>query len=187
MYADGPLFQMPNYEFCGIFTESQVSLIRTHWTSDNESSDIQAANDRFERVAIDLKQLPADLLKTDEDIVQATLHNRRLVARTTLTDPTTGVNAVLEYPVKTMNVTQNPERFQVDTGPIIVPLFDSEETDPIARFAIAHVVYWTSDKAEFVLRKPHVVGERDGQPVEVTDYTEVSIVSAAHGIWGESF
>lgn len=185
MYADGPLFHMPNYEFCGIFTESQASLIRTHWTSDRESPDIQPASERFERVAIDLKSLDAQLLETNHDIVEATLLNRRLVARTTLTDPVTGANAVLEYPIKTMNVTREPERFQVDTGPLIVPPFGASDADPIARFAFAHIVYWTFDKAEFVLRKPHVIGQQDGQPVEVTDYTEISIMSAANEIWGE--
>ncbi len=185
MYADGPLFQMPNYEFCGIFTESQVSLIRTHWTSDRESADIHPVTDRFERVAIDLEPMNARRLTTEQEIVEATLQNRRLVARTRLTDEASGLSALLEYPIKTMNVTMNPDHFQVDTGPLIVPLFDSTEPEPIARFAIAHVVYWTFDRAEFVLRKPHVVGEKDGQPVEITDYTEIRIASASHEIYGE--
>jgi hypothetical protein len=185
MYADGSLFQMPNYEFCGIFTESQVSLIRTHWTSDREQPDIHGVTDRFDRVAIDLVEMDAELLASESDIVAATLANRRLVARTTLRDEETGASASLAYPIKTMNVTQNPDRFQVDTGPLIVPLFESDAAEPIARFAIAHVVYWTFDTAEFVLRRPQTVGERDGQPVEVTDYTEIRITSASHEIWGE--
>jgi len=185
MYADGPLFQMPNYEFCGIFTETQVSLIRTHWTSDRESADINGVTDRFERVAIDLEPMNARRLDSQTEIVEATLQNRRLVARTTLVDDETGLSAQLEYPIKTMNVTMNPDHFQVDTGPLIVPIFDSTESEPIARFAVAHVVYWTFDRAEFVLRKPHVVGERDGQPVEVTDYTEILITAASHEIFGE--
>lgn len=185
MYADGPLFQMPNYEFCGIFTASQVSLIRTHWTSDRESDDIQAITDRFDRVAIDLTPANAAPLGSESDIVSATLANRRLVARTTLRDEASGISAQLEYPIKTMNVTRNPDHFQVDTGPVIVPLFDAVAASPIARFAIAHVVYWTFDQAEFVLRVPHVVGEKDGQPVEVTDYSEIRVIAAKNEIWGD--
>ena len=52
-------------------------------------------------------------------------------------------------------------------------------------FAMAHIVYWTFDRTEFVLRKPHVVGERDGQPVEVTDYSETVMMTASHEVWGE--
>lgn len=179
MYLDGQLFQMPNYEFCGIFTGDRVSLIRTHWTSENERSDIQAIADRFERVAIDRTDLTAELLPNADAIVAATLSNRLLVARTTLHDEGTGASAVLEYPIKTMNVTRDPQRFQVDTGPIIVPLFDST-AEPIGRFAIAHAVYWQEDRVEFVLRKPHAVGG-----ALVTDYSELSFHAASHEVWAE--
>ncbi|MGH2550622.1 MAG: hypothetical protein ACRDHN_14605 [Thermomicrobiales bacterium] len=184
MYEDGQLFQMPNYEFCGIFTEDRVSLIRTHWTSDRENNDIQAIADRFEQVAIDGTEMKAELLPDVESIVSATLANRLLVARTMVRDEATGTTAMLEYPIKTMNVTRDPYRFQVDTGPIIVPLFDST-AEPLGRFAIAHTVYWQDDRVEFVLRKPHVVGSNGDAPVEVTDYTELSFSAATHEIWAE--
>lgn len=184
MYVEGgPLFQIPNYEFCGVFTADQVSLIRTHWTTDREQSDIQVIANRFDRVAIDLTPLAAAFLPTDPEIVATTLANRPLVAKTTIHDEATGATARLEYPIKTMNVARDPDRFQVDTGPLIVPRFDGDGP-PIGRFDIAHVVYWTRDKAEFVLRRPHQVGERDGAPIEVTDYTAISIVEAENEIWG---
>lgn len=178
MYLDGQLFQMPNYEFCGIFTADRVSLIRTHWTSDREKVDINAISDRFERVAIDPTELVAELLPDVDAIVAATLANRLLVARTELHDAATGATALLEYPIKTMNVTRDPARFQVDTGPIIVPLFDSM-AEPIARFAIAHAVYWQDDRVEFVLREPHEVAAG----VSVTDYTRLVFSAAKHEIW----
>lgn len=186
MYVpDEPLFQMPNYEFCGIFTADQCSILRTHWTSDRESLDVHRSTERFDRVAIDLKPLVAERFENDTAIVDATLANRTLVARTTLRDKATGTVAQLEYPVKTMNVAHDPDRFQVDTGPLIVPRFDLDGVDPIVRFDVAHVVYFTSDYAEFVLRRPHVVGERGGEPVRVTDYSEIRIESAENEIWGE--
>jgi hypothetical protein len=180
MYGDGQLFQMPNYEFCGIFTADRVSLIRTHWTSDRESVDIHAISDRFDRVAIDRTELDAELLPDVEAVVEATLANRVLVARTKLLDKSSGATALLEYSIKTMNVTRDPVRFQVDTGPIIVPLFDSN-AEPIGRFAIAHTVYWQPDRVEFILRRPHEVAPG----VAVTDYTELSFSDATHEIWAE--
>lgn len=185
MYLDGPLFQMPNYEFCGIFTEDEVVLLRTHWTSDAEAPEYARATDRFDRVVIDRATMEAEPLATEEDIVAATLANRRLVARTTIRDAGSGTTAVLEYPIKTMNVTTEPSRFQVDTGPLIVPDLTSTEVPHILRFAMAHTVYCTFDRAEFILRRPHVVGERDGQPVSVTDYSEVVFTSAEHQLWAE--
>ncbi len=186
MYLDGQLFQMPNYEFCGIFTDDDLVLLRTHWTSDQESPEIARATDRFDQVAIDRVDMHAERLFTTEDIVDATLANRRLVARTRLTDPGSGSTAVLEYPIKTMNVTTSPLQFQVDTGPIIVPRFDAAEQPPIGRFDIAHIVYCAEDRAEFILRRPHDVGQRDGRPVQVTDYSELRFETADNEIWGEA-
>ena len=186
MYVPGePLFHMPNYEFSGVFTRSHCSILRTHWTSDRESLDVNLNAERFDHVNFDFRELNAERLTGDSEIMAATLANRRLVARSTLRDADSGTTAILEYPIKTMNVTRNPDRFQVDTGPLIVPRFDMESSDPIARFDVAHVVYFTSDYAEFVLRRPHAVGERNGEDVRVTDYTEIRITSAENEIWGE--
>lgn len=185
MYRDGQLFQLPNYEFSGIFTEEESLILRTHWTSDEEHPEYARVTDRFERVAIDRLPLRAESLQSVDEVVAATLANRALVAQTTLHDDSTGATAVLEYPIKTMNVTREPQQLQVDTGPVIVPLFDSTSEHPIERFAVAHIVYCDLNRAEFILRTPHVVGECEGQPVRVTDYSEICFSSAAHTIWGE--
>jgi len=137
MYVpDEPLFHMPNYEFCGIFTSDQCSILRTHWTSDRESLDVHESTERFDNVNIDLVQLVAERFENDTAIVDATLANRPLVARTTLRDEATGTVAHLEYPVKTMNVGRDPDRFQVDTGPLIVPRFDMGDAPAITRFDV---------------------------------------------------
>jgi hypothetical protein len=186
MYVpDAPLFQMPNYEFSGIFTADKCSILRTHWTSDRESLDVYTSTDRFHHVNIDLTPMMAERFENDTAAVDATLANRRLVARTILRDEATGTIATLEYPIKTMNVRQNPDNYQVDTGPLIIPRFDLLDQEPIIRFDVAHVVYWTSDYAEFVLRRPHTVGEKDGVAVQVTDYSEIRIEAAENEIWGE--
>jgi len=183
MYRDGQLFQMPNYEFCGIFTGTEVVLHRTHWTSEAEHPEHARIEDRFDRVAIDTRPLSATRLASVAEIVEATLANRQIVARTTIRVGGSDQRAVLEYPIKTMNVTTDPAQFQVDTGPVIVPVLDTPNAPPILRFAMAHIVYCTFDRAEFILRVPHEVGERNGQPVCVTDYSEIRFSAADHELW----
>lgn len=185
MYREGQLFQLPNYEFSGIFTEDDLLLLRTHWTSDQDHHEYARTEERFERVAIDRTPMRAERLETEAAIVQATLANRRLVARTTLPNQDSGQAAVLEYPIKTMNVVADPPRYQVDTGPLLVPLFQSVAEEPIRRLAVAHIVYCLPDRAEFILRVPHPVGESDAGPVNVTDYSELHFSAAQHEIWGE--
>jgi hypothetical protein len=174
MYLDSQLFQMPNYEFCGVFTDDQLMLIRTSWTSDRDNREVAFATQRFGKVELSIKHLTSpETLADAQAAVDATLANRTLVARTTVRDDASGRIAVLEYPIKTMNVTVSPPRFQVDTGPLLVPNFASEAQQAIERLDIAHVVYHQTTQAEFVLRRPHQVGERDGQAVSVTDYSEI--------------
>jgi hypothetical protein len=185
MYLDGQLFQMPNYEFCGIFALNELVLLRTHWTSDREAPEYAKPEDRFERIAIDLSRTPFEALDSDADVVQATLDNRRLVARTELTDETTGARAIIDYPIKTMNVRREPMSFQVDTGPILVPRWDAGELTAPLRFDVAHAVYWQRSRAEFILRRPHTVGEGSDGPIQVTDYSELRFDAATNSILGE--
>lgn len=185
MYEDGQLFLMPNYEFGGIFAADELVLLRTHWTSDREAPEYALPHERFDRIAIDLEPMTYELLATDEDVVQATLANRRFVARTTLTDEASGSCAVIDYPIRTMNVRTEPMGFQVDTGPILVPRWDTGHMPAPLRFDVAHVVYWKRDRVEFVLRRPHSVGEGSRGPIMVTDYCELRFDSAINEILAE--
>jgi hypothetical protein len=184
MYQPDRLFQVPNYEFCGVFTHDQIMIVRTHWTSDRDNREVAPATDRFAKIDLAIKHLPdATLLSDDKTAVEATLANRPLVARTELRDETSGRRALLEYPIKTMNVVINPPKMQVDTGPILVPDFTSTAPHPIERLDIAHIVYHLYDRAEFVLRRPHQVGDQNGNPVHVTDYTEILVLPAKHELY----
>ena len=186
MYEEGQLFQMPNYEFCGIFAATELVLLRTHWTSEREEPEHAYSHERFERVSIDLTPMPAASLVTDREVVEATLANRRLAARTELIDPMSGAKAVIDYPVKTMNVRRDPANFQVDTGPILVPRWDAADKPAPLRFDIAHIVYWQRDRAELVLRRPLTIGEESAGLIQTTDYSELRFENAVNSILGEA-
>ena len=57
-------------------------------------------------------------------------------------------------PVKAPRIPRDPPQFQVDTGPLIVPDFDSTADRQIERFDMGYVVYQEFDQAEFILRRP---------------------------------
>jgi hypothetical protein len=179
MYGDGALFQMPNYEFCGIFADDEeLMLVRTAWVSERDNREPARKRERFDDVTLDIVTLPSQQLADDAAIVAATLANRPLVARTEIQTEGGARRAVLEYPVKTMNVLREPPRFQVDTGPLILP--DLASTGPaIESFDLAHVVYCLLDRAEFVLRRPNPVGPTG---TLVTDYSLIQIMPAANSI-----
>jgi hypothetical protein len=184
MYLDTSLLQMPNYEFCGIFTTTECLIIRTHWRSDRDNREYGRNNVRFAEVRIDIRTAPARELATAGEVVAATLDNAPLVVRTALESPQGEVSAVLEYPVKTMNVLPPETRFQVDTGPILLPDFGSRAARPIERFDLAYAVYHEFAKAEFILRRPvSLAGAGDNPAGAVTDYSVVTETAARHTLF----
>jgi hypothetical protein len=182
MYRDKRLFQMPNYDFRGIWTETEYRIIRTGWTTDRDGPESGDSAGRFAWTSLEVRtRADVDLLESsDTEVVEATLAGRQLVAVTLLDDKESGIRATIEYPVKTMNVAREPDRFQVDTGPLILPDFASSADRGVDRLDLAHVVYWKRDRAEFVVRKPVPVAE--GSDVTVTDYSEIRVLGATNQI-----
>ncbi len=187
-HSDDKLIVMPNYDFRGIFGEKEHIIIRTHWVTEPDYLDDPGLNttggrtfnqaaknqERWGDVRLDIERFAdSTMLETNEQIVDETLANKPLVGRTEIRDDASGTRAVMEYPIKTMNVLRKPLRYQVDTGPIIVHDFGSTDEMQVERFDIAHVVYNRPDKGEFILRKPKEIIE-GGKPLySVTDYSVV--------------
>ena len=178
-HADGDLIQMPNYEFCGIWGKEDRYIIRTHWTSDR---------DRYQYVdkadTLDIRHFSSTRQLTDNaSIFEATMKSSEpLVSRTTLRDDLNGITAVLEYPVKTMNVKEVPVRYQVDTGPLILPNFNIAAARPIESFEVAHVVYNKFDEAQFIVRKPVPIMDGDVPLYSTTDYSEIRVMPAKNEV-----
>lgn len=176
MYLDAPLFQLPNYEFCGIWSADEFLIMRTAWVSTRDNRQYGLGRERWRDIHLDIRTFAhTERLTDDAAIVQATLANRALNARTELYHAATGRRAFLEYPVKTMNITLEPPRFQVDTGPLLLPDFTATAVHLIEAFEMAHVVYHGFDKAEFILRKPT-------PDSNATDYAVVQIGAARNEI-----
>lgn len=171
MYLERELFKIPSYEFCGVFSKSDHLIIRTHARAGDNNPWAGANQERFAEVRIDVALAAAEVLETNEAIVEATLANRSLVGRTELEEA--GRRVVLEYPIKTMNVEGEGEGFQVDTGPLAFLDWSGEAGSLVERFRLAHLVYNRLDKAEFILQVPTALFEGGVQVSTINHYSEV--------------
>lgn len=179
VYVEKDLFTSDNYDFSGIFSPEQYSIARIHINSEKDLLETGFIAERFVEVrrhVVEVEQ--ATLLQNKSDIIAATLAHRVLVARTEINNEATGLKAVLEFPVKTMNV--DPERglFQVDTGPI--PYYDFTDPNPdiMQRFRWAYCAFNEFAGAYFIFRVPTPI-VRSG--VEVARYAHYSqIVHCPH-------
>ncbi len=190
MYGQTKLFQDPNYDFCGIWTRDEYLILRTyveHLPGREREAESGPNHPRFEEVRIDIRSFAeADRLPTPGDVVDATLANRHIVARSTISSAGGARIAELEYPVKTMNVMQAKRWFQVDTGPVIVPAWACGEQADVGRFVeqftMAFVCFNVMDGyTEFVLRQPTPVPETPSKLV--WHYSRIVAVEATHEFW----
>lgn len=187
MYLDSALFHMPNWDWRAIFSERERVILRKHWVSEpawvEGKGGVKTYSDSRGAVIQVHTFGRTRRLNGHVQVVEQALGNLPLIARTELRDERRGLRAVLEYPIRTMNATRQPMRFQADTGPLIVPDFDSKAEHMIERFDLAHVVYNVFDKAEFLLRRPLAIVEGGRPNYAVTDYTQVKAFPARNEIF----
>lgn len=184
MYLEEGLFQDPNYDFCGVWSQREYLIIRTHASHDRDNRELGLNADRFTTVEFDIRPYrETSPLSSDDDIVRATLDGELLQAVTEIHDKATGRRAILEYPVKTMNVDPDNGRFQVDTGPLPWPDLVADVEQAVARFHRAFVAYNTFDRAEFVIERPTAVVAGDEPIYYTAHYSHIETRPARHALY----
>ena len=187
-HSDEQLIVMPNYDFRGIFGSKEYKIFRNHWVSNPDYLDDPGLDTtggrileesglhdtKWDEVKLDINYFDnSKELTNKQSVVDSTLNNSILVGQTELMNDKTQKKAILEYPIKTMNVIPSVPRFQVDTGPILVPNFESNKKLKVDSLDIAYIVYSLFDQGEYISRKPVQIANTDDGPLSVTDYSEL--------------
>ena len=185
-HSDEQLIVMPNYDFRCIFGSKEYKIFRNHWVSNPDYLDDPGLDTtggrileesglhitKWDDVKLDINYFDnTKELTNKQSVVDSTLNNSILVGQTELINDKTQQKAILEYPIKTMNVIPSVPRFQVDTGPILVPNFESNKKLKVDSLDIAHIVYNLFDQGEYISRKPVQIANTDDGPLSVTDYS----------------
>ena len=183
MYRSDTLFQRPNYEYCGVWSRSEFVGLGGAQHRKQGSGVPQYIKDNFTDFRLTTKTFPSTkLLEDDEEIIEATLNDVLLVGRTEIWDDAQGVSAVIEYPIKTMNIHPEWKRFQVDTGPLLFPDLSRTVERRIQCFSIAFVCYNTFDLAEFILRVPISIGDPNSEIQSALEYSDIRRLPAKNTI-----
>jgi len=181
-YAPKGLFKVENYDFCGVFSERDFLIIRTYVTHEpgrKSEYEVGLVKNRFQEVRLDIKKIfKVRVLDENRQIVQATLNNKRLIGRTEIAYEGKQIRAILEYPIKTINVNEERNMFQVDTGPIPFPDLTLESAQRIGGFKLAYVAFNASDFAEFVIQQPTPIGGG----LFVNHYSNIKVLDAKNSI-----
>jgi hypothetical protein len=132
--------------------------------------------DAFDRLQIGVREVAGRLLETTAAVVEAGLAGRPIVAQTEFSLPN-GSRVWLEYPVKTLNVSERENFYQTDTGPVLVPdpeAFDG--THAVSALRRAFIASNSRGCTELLVNVPTPVGEG----ISVNHYSRVLKVTAVN-------
>ena len=182
VYKEDRLFQIPSGEFRVIYSLDQHRSVGKGLTYQGRTSVGKPVKENFRSLVIDVVTFPnTQVLSTPAQVNRVTGENHPLVGRTEIKDPRRPLRYVIEYPIKTMNFMPTDNSYQIDTGPLLVPDFDSEATSTIDRLEMAHVAFnhKAPDLAEFILRQPTpILDEANRELCRVLHYSKVNVHSA---------
>ena len=87
-----------------------------------------------------------------------------IVSQTEIWDTDTQMRAIIECPVKTVNMDEKRGIYQVDTGPVLFPDLSKRYERSIEAFSLAYVAFNVSHFADFVIEQPTPIIE-DGKEI----------------------
>ena len=181
MYRDDVLFQIPSKEYRVLWSRTRHLSMGRAITYQGKDPDSEDVAERFTSLTFTIQPLPrARVLETEEEVIEGIKARLPIVAQTEIWDSERQMRAVIEYPIRTISFQTEKKRFQVDTGPVALPDFGSTREHWIEWFSMAHVIYNTFDRAEFIVRRPTPIEEGGKEACTVLHYSERQIFEAKH-------
>jgi len=174
-FAEEGLFQEDNYDFLPIFGGKEAEdllVFRRPARLSERYREVTKSEDVWGKPILKLREgRPVRVLDTWEAIRDATAAAVPIVTQTEIANPETGLRAIIECPVKTMNVSLDLEMYQVDTGPVAFPDL-SRRFDPwIECLRLAFVAFNAPHFADFVIEQPTPVVEDEKEVCQIHHYS----------------
>jgi len=159
-FAKNNLFYPDNYDFCPIYGDGQWLIFRRKNRVTPDYRRVQKLETVWGIPELKLAYgKNVRELKTWEEIRDVTASTTPMVSQTELSDPNTGLRAIIECPIKTMNISHEKKMYQVDTGPVVFADLSQRFPDPIDSLSLAFIAFNVPEFADFVIEQPTPVVE----------------------------
>ena len=170
-FAEKDLFAVDNYDFLPILGDDGHWLIfrrKNRITPEYRS----VKKEVWGPAALKLRAARKPrVLGTFEEIRDATAAGLPLVSRTEIADETSGLKAILEAPVKTINIEPGKRLYQIDTGPLGLPDLSRRFDPPVDCLKLAFVAFNAPHFADFVVEQPTAVVVDEQERCQVFHYS----------------
>jgi len=173
-FGERDLFYADNYDFLPILGNGYWLTFRRTASLNPGYRELRRAVDVWGEPELELRRMArAEELPLDdwEAIRDATAAAAPIVAQTELHDADSGRRAVLEYPVKTMNISHTKRMYQVDTGPLALCDLSRAYDPPLDSVRLAFVAFNAPDFADFVIEQPTPLSTEDPASPQVHHYS----------------
>ena len=183
-FARKDLFMEDNYDFIPIFGPEDGLLFRRKAYLNPRYREWRKAEDLWGGQIYQVKTPRASRpVSTTDEIHRATAEALPLVAQTEINGADTGLTAIIEYPVKTMNIRDQEPTYQVYPGPIAFPdLSRRHERLPDA-LALAFVAFNAPHFADFVIEDETPILQVDRELTRVHHYSRILSLPAKNRIF----
>jgi len=164
-FAERDLFIEDNYDFLPILGDGQWLIFRRPASLSETYRRVQTTEEVWGDPVLKLRHASkVTEIRSWPEIRDATFAGVPIVAQTTLENDETGLTAMIEFPIKTMNIAMETEKYQVDTGPIALPDLSKRYDALIDSLSLAFIAFNAPDFADFVVEQPTPIIS-DGQQV----------------------
>jgi len=164
-FVDRNLFYPDNYDFMPIFASSgSVLLLRRGPTV--QVGDRQIVRNHWGPPRIRVHESPYRELTSWVAMRKATAAAIPLVTRTTI-EASDGRHVTIECPTRTMNMSLEAERYQVDVGPVALPDLEHRHEEPLDDLRLAFIAFSGGDRVSIITQEQYAVGA-----VEVYHYRD---------------
>ncbi len=186
-FAKENLLYQDNYDFLPIFGGGDILVFRRPARISDRYREVKRAEEVWGKPNF-LLRYPAKVtpLETFEQIRDATAAGIPIVSQTELTDAKTGLKAIIECPVKTMNINQEHRMYQVDSGPVAFADLTKRYERPIESLSLAFVVFNAPHFADFVIEQPTQVIEDGAEKCRIYHYSQPFSRPAANRLFALS-
>ena len=178
-FAKKNLLHDDNYDFLPVFGPEWSVVYRRHAYLHDGYREIRRSEEWWNGqqyrliVGSDVEELTSDAA-----VREATYNSVPIVAQTQVRNEGTGLQAIMEYPVKTMNTNRANDIYQVDTGPVAFPDLSQRRARHIDALSLAFVVFNAPHFADFVLEVPTRIGDE-----QVYHYSKLVSLAAINRLY----
>ena len=183
-FAPTGLFQQDNYDFMPIFgPEYSIAFRRKAYLNAQYKECLRSEDFPFGGQEYYLTEgTKVEQLSGSAALLAATYACIPLVSQTEICIEQTGLRAIIEYPVKTLNTKRAGGNYQVDTGPIVFPDLSVRHDRYVDGISLAYVAHNAPHFADFVLEVATTIGAGE-QSCQVHHYSELISCIARNTIW----